>query len=192
MESDPREGLVEQACPDCKGGGCEVCEGSGIVLVQPATRQANTSRPTSEEGDEVRTERPTLKGGHDPREMALRRAAMQRARKEREERGEPEPEAIGGDDVRLLRVPVNVSKIVNKLNKEAAKGSTAAAKELRAWMAEIKPETVTGLDDLDRRTRQRLLVRLLAEDEAAQPSSDLVRAVEGDDVRTDEGQAAEG
>src|SRR4051812_31901883 len=96
MASETPEGLIEAPCPDCTivngdAMGCDVCEGTGRVLVRASASQAPESSPTSEGDASVQTERKTLRGGHDPREMALRRAALQRARKEREQRGELEP-----------------------------------------------------------------------------------------------------
>jgi hypothetical protein len=57
-----------------------------------------------------------------------------------------------------------VSKIIRAYEAEAAQGSAAAGRELRAWLAEYPPRT-EDIDaaSLDRKTRDRLIARLMRE-----------------------------
>jgi hypothetical protein len=72
--------------------------------------------------------------------------------------------AVREDDTRLLSVPVRVGVIIRKLEHDAVGGSTMAAKELREWLREYPPQDEGyDLEALDRRTRDRLIARLLLE-----------------------------
>ena len=52
---------------------------------------------------------------------------------------------------------------VRRLAAEAQRGSTHASRELRAWMDVLEADIPVSTSELDARTRQRLLARLLAE-----------------------------
>jgi hypothetical protein len=82
----------------------------------------------------------------------------------------------GADDVRFVQAPIRVGRIIGGLEREAVQGNPHAARELRAWLAEYPPrDDSISVDDLDRRTRDRLLARLLAEleeEDASGESSD--------------------
>jgi len=58
---------------------------------------------------------------------------------------------------------VNVAATVRRLAAEAQRGSTHASRELRAWMDVLEADIPVSTSELDARTRQRLLARLLAE-----------------------------
>jgi hypothetical protein len=98
-----------------------------------------------------------------------REAARERWRRARERVGVGES---ANDETRTLTVtvPVRVGTIIRALEKKAAAGETQAARELRSWLAEYPPRPDDDIDpaDLPRALRQRLLARLIAEDEAAQ------------------------
>jgi hypothetical protein len=68
-----------------------------------------------------------------------------------------------GDTIRYLRVPLNAAATVRKLATEAQRGSTHASRELRAWMDILEADVPVSTSELDARTRQALLTRLLAE-----------------------------
>jgi hypothetical protein len=63
----------------------------------------------------------------------------------------------------IVRTSVPIGKIIAKLSQAAQKGDVAAARELRAYLAEAAIETETDLSALDRRTLQTLKARLLQE-----------------------------
>lgn len=100
---------------------------------------------------------PLLRSGIPAREASQRGLAVRRANSALAERSQP------GDLTRHVRVPVNVSATVRKLAKEAQRGSTHASRELRAWMDVLEADTPSSVSELDARTRQRLLTRLLVE-----------------------------
>jgi len=70
----------------------------------------------------------------------------------------------------FVRVPVHLGDIVAKLALQATRGDTSAARELRSWMAEYPVDDDTDISALDRRTRQALKARLLAELAPLSPS----------------------
>ena len=60
-------------------------------------------------------------------------------------------------------MPIQAASVVRRLEAEARKGSTHASRELRAWMERLEDDVPVTTSELDVRTRQRLLTRLLAE-----------------------------
>lgn len=169
--------LEEQPCPDCEGEGCEVCEGTGSVLVPAGHVRTVSSTPTTDSEDtrpehvgsqgenvgdaEQEPEAKQSFGGLGPAE-----AARLRWVKERERNANAETVEAGGDVV--VRTTVAVASIIKRLSADAQKGDTRAARELRAWMADVAIETKTNVSDLDERTRQEVLARLLREIEEEQ------------------------
>jgi len=103
---------------------------------------------------------PRLKSGVDAREASRLGHAAQASLRRSREAAQP------GDVIRHLRVPVNVAATVRRLAAEAQRGSTHASRELRAWMAELEADIPVSTSELDAKTRQRLLTRLLSELEA--------------------------
>lgn len=98
-------------------------------------------------------------GSLSPSEAASRRWEQSRARKAAQDDDDPDV----ATEVRWVRVPVRTGEIIRKLNADARKGSVQAAKELRAWLDDVATDDANRLSDLDRRTRQTLLDRLLAD-----------------------------
>lgn len=95
-----------------------------------------------------------------PSEAARRRWEKHRARQADAEDvsvQEHEEEAV------LVRVSVQTGAIIKRLAKDAKQGDVQAARELRAWLSEVAQDSETSVSALDRRTRQALLARLLAE-----------------------------
>jgi hypothetical protein len=94
------------------------------------------------------------------REAAQLRWSRQRERNARDE----EDDAGRDDDVRVVKCPARVARIIRALESQAVNGNAHAARELRSWLAEYPPkDEAIRLEDLDRQTRDRLLARLLAE-----------------------------
>lgn len=113
-----------------------------------------------------------------PSEAASLRWERERARaKDAEEQAAYEAQGIAV----VVRTTVPVGKIIAKLAQAAQKGDVAAARELRAYLAEAQVETETDLSSLDRRTLQALKARLLAEIET--------EAIETADVPADDDEA---
>ena len=113
-----------------------------------------------------------------PSQAARLRWERERARaKDAEEQAAYEARGIAI----IVRTTVPVGKIIEKLSVQAQKGDVAAARELRAYLAEAQVETETDLSSLDRRTLQALKARLLAEIETEAKTE----AIEQPDVPTD-------
>ena len=111
------------------------------------------------------------------RKAAQARWAKQRATETPADAGD----ALPDDDVRTVISSVRVAEIIRALEREAHNGNANAARELRAWLQEYPPtDGSVDTDDLDRRTRDRLLARLLAEleEEDAAESSEALRSIE--------------
>lgn len=189
-------GLIWSPCPDCGGASvlhpeiptydadgarvpvCGVCEGTGRVLVpledvrtveptprteieSSARQDASDAQESPREDAEQVQDVSQLFGGKGPSEAARLRWEKERARQAEQEAVET------GSDV-IVRTTVPVQAIIRKLSADAQKGSHQAARELRAWLSEVAVEARTSLEDLDARTRQALLARLLAEIDAEQ------------------------
>jgi len=173
-------GLVQVACPECAtprdldiGPGCAVCEGEGTVLMPASVVGTSQATPTqdiegnaredapdaqeSAEGDAEQV-RDTSKswGGMSPSEAASLRWKQERARQAEQE------SVTAGEDI-VVRTTVPVSTIIKRLSKDAQGGSHQAARELRAWLSDVVVETSTSLSELDERTRQAMVARLLSE-----------------------------
>jgi hypothetical protein len=101
-------------------------------------------------------------------------AARLRWEKERVRNAEQEAAEIAGVNDVIVRTTVPVASIIKRLSADAQKGSHQAARELRAWLADVVVESRTDVSDLDERTRQALLARLL--DEIEEEGIDLVQA----------------
>jgi hypothetical protein len=107
-------------------------------------------------------------GGLTASEAASRRHKLERAR-----------QAEGAErdgEVRVVRVPAHVGRIITELEGKAVTGDVQAARELRSWLDKYPPvDESLDLAVLNRRTRDRLLQRLLAElaeeDEDTPPKS---------------------
>lgn len=135
----------------------QAADTEAIETTEASTGTSEASGQASEEAKPVR-QSGTLKGGHDPAEMARRRWAKDRARKSNDE--EQAVHEQRGHAV-VVRTTVQVGQIVSALAKDAAKGNTQSARELRAYLADFPVETDTDVSALDRRTRQALLAMLL-------------------------------
>lgn len=97
--------------------------------------------------------------------VSAREAALARWRKVRERETDENAQAAhehAGHAV-VVRVSVQVGDIIRALAKDAAKGNTQSARELRAYLADFPVETDTDVSALDRRTRQTLLALLMDE-----------------------------
>ena len=110
-----------------------------------------------------------LKSGVDAKEASKLGVAARAAQPKRES-------TQAGDAIRYLRVPMNAAAVVRRLAAEAQRGSTHASRELRAWLDVLETDVPVSTSDLDAKTRQRLLTRLLAEiraeDEGATPPTE--------------------
>lgn len=131
-----------------------------------------TEEETSDRTDDLPEEEPKRErtfGGMTASEASKLRWERVRAR---QAQGLDEAGDEHRDDVRWVRVPVRTGAIIKRLADDAKKGNSQAARELRAWLAEVAQDEENELAQLDRKTRARLLDKLLAdiaeEDEAAQ------------------------
>ena len=129
---------------------------------------------TAEEGTEDQPSRQRSFGSLSPAEAGRRSA---QARRERALLRDSEAAAASDGRVLLVRTPVQIGDIIANLAVRAKKGDTGAARELRAYLAEYPAEDSTDVSALDKRTRQQVLAKLLAEIEEdegeAEPSSTL-------------------
>jgi hypothetical protein len=119
-----------------------------------------------------------------PSEAARVRWEQERARKTAREEQEA---AEHGDEAVVVRTSVATGKIIRKLAQEAARGNVGAARELRGWLAEVAQDEETSVSALDRRTRQAVLARVLAEIEEEE-----AQAVEGGQPQGDATPASAG
>lgn len=125
--------------------------------------QPDAGEESSQETSTMQT--PTLlRSGVDPAEAA--RIRWQRDRERQAEAAESETHARQDETV-IVRTTVATGQILKRLEGDAKKGNTQAARELRAWLSELPIETDTDISALDMRTRQALLARLLDEIEEA-------------------------
>ena len=131
---------------------------------EPMTDEA-TGQPEATEGqrdrmaEEQRPAQPTF-GGMTPQE-AGRKGAAERARRALAQ--EQAAAAASDGRVVLMRVPVPIGNIIARLAQDASRGNTQAARELRAYLEQFPTEDDTDVSALDRRTRQSLMARLLAD-----------------------------
>jgi hypothetical protein len=110
-------------------------------------------------------------GSLSPQEAGRRSA---QARRERSLAQAEQIRQASDGRVVLVRVPVQLGNIVARLAADAEKGQTQAVQQLRALMQEYPAEDETDLSVLDRRTRQQVIARVLADierDEGQPPSS---------------------
>jgi hypothetical protein len=85
--------------------------------------------------------------------------------KERQAAGLTDVATEHANEVKWVRVPVRVGTIIQRLVRDASKGDVGAARELRSWLSEVEEEG-TETSQLDTKTRQAMLDRLLADIEA--------------------------
>jgi hypothetical protein len=112
--------------------------------------------------------------------LARRCLGPERANQPTPETGDAVEEDAAAEDIRIVQAPVRISRIIGGLEREAVQGNPYAARELRPWLAEYPPKDDSiSVDDFDRRTRDRLLARLLAELE----EEDAAESSEGEDDR---------
>jgi hypothetical protein len=106
-----------------------------------------------------------------PSEKAREAARIRWARRE-----EAKPEETPAESVVYVHVRVQVGKIIRAYSKAAEKGDANAGRELRAWLDRFPPEDSTLTpDQLDARTIDRLLQRLLSELDAEDAADGLIR-----------------
>lgn len=106
------------------------------------------------------TQKAPLFGGLSASEAASLRWQRERERKSQATDSETEQ---AGDEVIWVRVPVRTGEIIKRLAKDAKAGNVQAARELRAYLNEVASDAENSVSDLDRKTRRRVLDRLLAE-----------------------------
>jgi hypothetical protein len=99
-------------------------------------------------------------GGLGPREAAQKRWREKRAREQDADQAQA---ASARTSVELVRVTVEVGKVIDRLATDARNGNTQAARELREWLARSESESDTSVSALDKATRQRMKARLLHE-----------------------------
>jgi len=104
-----------------------------------------------------------LRSGVDAREAARLRWQKHREREAEEAAHDMKADDLDVSGVQLVRVTVKTGAIIKRLEADAIKGNTQAARELRAWRSELPIEADTDGSDLDSRMRQHLLAKLLAE-----------------------------
>lgn len=150
-------GSLDAPCRHCIDRAARV-----VPTISDAETHIETDTPLSGKETEGDTKAPAqggkLAGGMDAREMALRRWALERSRKEEETDALTHARQ---DEVLVVRTTVATGHIIKRLEKDAKGGSTQAARELRAWLSELPIETDTDISALDRRTRQAVLAKLL-------------------------------
>lgn len=129
----------------------------------PSTDTSQSTEEGTDVGTSGQQEGKRRFGGLTPREAGLRSA---QARKERSIAQAEQIRAQSDGRVLLARVPVALGDIVARLSADAVKGDARAAAELRTWLREYPAEDDTDMSTLDKRTRQALMARLLAEIEA--------------------------
>lgn len=106
-----------------------------------------------------------------------RKAVLARWEKQRQREAEAATE-VAPEDAKLVLVPIGVGMVIRRLDQDARKGSTQAARELRAWIEQYPPQD-DSFDpaSMDRRTRAKLYAIALARiDELEQPRLEEVPA----------------
>lgn len=159
MDTDPDPGSILGGLGDMLGG-TETIE----------TDLPGSSGGEREEETDTPAKAPRLFGGLTPAEAGLR-SAQRRA--ERALAGETEVARSRSGETRTVRTSVETGSVIDKLARDAKSGNVQAARELRAWLSELPVEEDTDLSALDKRTRQQVLARVVAEIEADE------RALEG-------------
>jgi len=99
-------------------------------------------------------------GGLTPSEAVALRWERERARQAEDAESQAHERAT---EAIIVRTTVQTGAIISRLQADAKKGNTQAARELRAWLSEVQVETDTDASSLDKRTRQALMARLLDE-----------------------------
>ena len=135
--------------------------------------QSSTTSTTGEEEDvekddpaagQVRDKDAEGRKAH-MRELARRRWEKEKAQGASGDGGSDPARSNEPDDGRtaLVRVPVEIGAIIGTLARAAKRKDVAAARELREWLRIFPPEDERlDVAGLDRKTRQKLLARLLA------------------------------
>jgi len=131
-------------------------------------REGNEAGTVGENVDTTKEQRSF--GGLTAQE-AGQRSAEARRRKARARDEDAIQQSTG--QVILVRTPVNIGEIIGRLAADAKRGSTQAARELRSYLEAYPAEDATDMSVLDKRTRQQVIARLLAdieEDEGQLPT----------------------
>lgn len=156
----------------CSCGGDHAPKDCPLAHTPDAVPDA-VSVPTEEE---ARTDKDAQKdaqgkaafGGMTPSEAAQLRWAQHRARQQ-------DAEALSvheaGDEAMSVRVSVQTGAIIKRLARDAKAGNVQAARELRAYLAEVSQDSETSVSSLDKRTRARVLDRILAELDAEEEAA---------------------
>jgi hypothetical protein len=141
-------------------------DGAGVEPRSASTEATADAPDAVEPAADAAQDKPSPKGawgGLTPSEAARKRWADKRAR------DADADEAAAHDarrDIALIRVTVETGAVIDKLAREAKGGNVQAARELREWLSRVEAETDLSVSALDRGTRQRMKVRLLAEVQA--------------------------
>ena len=133
-------------------------ESANAEQTQPGSGAGNDGTTGRGDGDGAKPKRTF--GGLTPQEAGRKSAE---ARKRRDLAQAESLRAASDGRIVFVRVPVHLGDIVAALAKGAARGDAGQARELRSWMAEYPVDDDTDISALDRRTRQALKARLLAE-----------------------------
>jgi hypothetical protein len=173
----PVEGLPGAAdpvtAPECGQdqpvtGGTPSTQGLEDAVADAVSAETNAL----EVQDGIQHER-LLRSGVNPSEAARLRWAKHRERQADETAAAVEE--VEGKVV-LVRTPARVGRIIARLARDAEKGSTQAARELRAYLEMYPVEDETDLSALDARIQAQILTRVLAEiieDEGQLPDGPL-------------------
>ena len=147
------------------------------VSPAPITDPEPSLNPEGTEGEnaEGTKDEPTF-GGISAREAGLRSGEARR-RKARARDEDAVAQSTG--QVILVRTPVNIGEIIGRLAADAKRGSTQAARELRSYLEAYPAEDATDMSVLDKRTRQQVIARLLADIEADEGQRPTDSGIEG-------------
>jgi hypothetical protein len=148
---------------------------AGVMPSVPEDRTDNDTEETAQGAP--------LFGGLSASDAAKLRWQRQRDRESQQTDSELEQ---AGDEVQYVRVPVRTGEIIKRLAKDAKQGNVQAARELRAYLNEVASDAENSVSDLDRKTRRKVLDRLLAEieeeEQEAVPPGDATPASAGTPV----------